>query len=165
MQMEKKDKELQLEEDLEFLRKDWKFERIGWVLMLVFLLAALAGVFGRGGLIWNETTVGNKTTGIEIEYSEVWRKEAPEELILTGSGADTVIEIYTRQMDMIKVENMLPQPERSEFTSDKITLFYQPVSGSRTIHVHINPLKFGRFKARVKAGTKEAVNFSVFIYP
>ena len=163
--MEKQNEGLQLEDDIEFLRKDWKFERIGWVFLTLFVLAAAAGLFGRGGFIWNKAVAGNSEDGLALEYNPFWRQQSPEELKITMSGADTSIVFSSTGLDDIKIENVLPQPEHLDHSENKLTVTYKNSAEARVIKVFLDPQKIGPFKCRVTTGNKPAANLSVFIYP
>jgi hypothetical protein len=42
--------QFQIDEDLNFQRREWKIQRAGWVTMALVIIAALLGVFGAGPL-------------------------------------------------------------------------------------------------------------------
>lgn len=42
--------ELEIEEDLDFQRRMWRLQQIGWALLVLVVVAALLGLFGKGPL-------------------------------------------------------------------------------------------------------------------
>ena len=69
--MSKKDRSIEIDEDLGFLRKEWHFQRIGVAFMGVFVMAALllSGEFDAGelraarALLRRPSPAGLKATG------------------------------------------------------------------------------------------------------
>ena len=45
---------LQIEEDLPLQERTWRFQRVGWAIMGLLLLSALAGLFANGPLSWGK---------------------------------------------------------------------------------------------------------------
>ena len=64
MPEQKQNDRLQINEDIEFQKKEWNWARLGWVLMLIIALAGLLGLFGQGPLSKSTARAG----GIEVEY-------------------------------------------------------------------------------------------------
>ena len=58
---------LDVHQDLPHERLEWTFEPIGWVVIALVLLAALAGLLGRGPL--SRATVGHDGAALRVEYN------------------------------------------------------------------------------------------------
>jgi hypothetical protein len=75
-----------IEEDLPYQRRTWRFERIGWVLMALFVLAALLGATGSGGpLVRVEATTPDGA--LRIRYDRIQRQGAPTTLRFAARAA------------------------------------------------------------------------------
>ena len=67
---------LQIEEDRAHQRREWRIERVGWVLMAGLLLAGLLGLLGDGPL--SRATAGS-AGALSVEYDRLQRAAAPYE--------------------------------------------------------------------------------------
>jgi hypothetical protein len=79
---------LDVEQDMPFIRKEWAAERIAWVVFLLLFLAALAGLLGTGPLSHTTASSG----AMEVEYYRFVHRNTGTELIITPGEAtgDTV---------------------------------------------------------------------------
>ncbi len=67
---------LEVDEDMQFQRKEWTVEHWSWIGMAIIAIAALLGLFGQG--ILSKTTVENGP--IQVEYGRFERLLAPIQL-------------------------------------------------------------------------------------
>jgi hypothetical protein len=75
-----RDDGLQITEDLDFQHRIWKLQRIGWAVMVLLILAAVLGLFGRG--ILSRAVVTDAQGQLSVEYSRFARFQAPVELVV-----------------------------------------------------------------------------------
>src|SRR5687768_1221020 len=78
-------KEIDLEEDMRFQKKEWRVQHIGWAVWVVILLAAAIGLTGRG--LFSKGYVSEPESGLHLEYDRVTRHESSSELILRIGAA------------------------------------------------------------------------------
>lgn len=57
---------LEVSQDLNFQRREWVVQRVGWVVMAVLLVAALLGLFGPGPL--SKSIAGSASGPVRAEY-------------------------------------------------------------------------------------------------
>ena len=163
--MEKINNELQIEQDVDFQRKNWKFERAGWLFMLLFVLAAVAGLFGRGGVIWNTSVAGDKNDGLEIKYSSFVRQQAPEELEINMGGTETTLVVQSKDFNKIQINNVVPQPEKTESSADKITYTFPPQQTDRSVNISYKAKEVGSAAFEISNGLGKKYSINQFIYP
>ena len=103
---------LDLDSDRSFQEKWWVIERIGWLIMLAIVLAALAGLTGRGGpLASAEVEAGD----VRVTYPRVARWQTAAEMTVEfpaqrmGSGE---ILLPSDFVSLFSVESVSPQPSR-----------------------------------------------------
>ena len=70
--------DIELAEDMEFQRKNWRAERIGWAVLAFILLAAALGLFGQGPL--GGTVVAAGDDSLSLTYERFWRLSSPTRL-------------------------------------------------------------------------------------
>jgi hypothetical protein len=159
--------DLQIEQDLQFERRSWVAERVGWGLMMLLVAAALAGLFGGG--IASRRTIGGP--GIEFEYNRFGRYDSPDTIILRVSPALTAsgelrIRLSEEFLEKVQIENIDPEPDESTAGgTDRVFLFRTHSSqGLLRIRVHLIPRAIGRVAGRVGAGGVN-LDFAQWIYP
>jgi hypothetical protein len=121
MAAKQRGKEPEIDQDLAFQQKMWWFQRMGWVMMLLVALAAVAGLFGVGGPLSRQQAGAGP---LRLEYQRFVRYEAPAALTvqLAPQGGDTVS--FWLGQDFIErflVEHVIPEPEHVEATPDRVT--------------------------------------------
>ena len=72
---------LALDQDLDFQRRSWRLQRLGWSAMGVTVLAALLGLFGTGPL--SSATVSSQDEALTLQYNRFWRVQSPMTLRLS----------------------------------------------------------------------------------
>ena len=69
----KKIDDLQIDEDMEFQRRSWIVQRIGWAIFALVILLAALGLFGDG--ILSDTKAGQEEGALWLEYPRFERFE------------------------------------------------------------------------------------------
>ena len=73
--MSRKARTLEIEEDLQFQRKEWFYQRFGVALLLVLVIAAAIGVTGMGGPM-SHAEAGEREGPLFVEYERFVRRGA-----------------------------------------------------------------------------------------
>ncbi|HTU90761.1 MAG TPA: hypothetical protein VMF69_11850 [Gemmataceae bacterium] len=71
--------------DPEFERRWWRIQRIIWGILVLLLLAGVAGVFGHGPL--SEATIHPSGSQLQVRYDPLARRETPSILKLSNATA------------------------------------------------------------------------------
>lgn len=113
---------IQINEDLDFLRREWRIQRIGWIAMLLTILLGLAGALGRGPLAATQT--GDPAT-LAIAYDRIIRHGAATEVRITAGPslpADTMLRVLVsaRYLNTAVVADIIPEPTASGVSGDFI---------------------------------------------
>lgn len=86
-------------------------QKIGWVLLALFVLAGAAGAFGSGAL----TRASLQRDGVRVDYDRVLRARAPSELriaIQRASPARVELAVEQPEPERIEIRELFPAPER-----------------------------------------------------
>lgn len=102
-------------EDVRFHQKFWVVERIGWMLLLLVLAAALLGAFGDGLL--SRVRVGPADRSFDASFVRFARKQAPVTLRLEVRPAARIdgsltVWISSDYLERFTVNAVIPKPER-----------------------------------------------------
>ncbi|MEW6443740.1 MAG: hypothetical protein AB1640_22590 [bacterium] len=161
---------LQVHQDLVHQRREWIFERIGWLLMGLLILGGLAGLSGPGPL--SHATTGDPGSSVWAEYNRFERKQAPAILkvhVATGvASGDTVrLWIDRKFIEKIEIRHMDPEPRAVLAGTDRMTFVIGVTdAGSETlVTCHFEPNEHGPLPARLGLEGARELRFSQFIYP
>jgi hypothetical protein len=162
--------DLEIEQDLDFERRSWTFERAGWVVMAMVWLAALVGLLGPGPL--SETTVGVQGGPLWLEYSRFGRFRAPLTLrVHLGPNADQQgpvrVWLSREYLEAVQIEQVTPQPQQVEAGLERITYVFAVSEPSRSTAAtfSLKTARFGRQRGCVGMADGPSLCFRQFFYP
>jgi hypothetical protein len=162
--------DLQIDEDLEWERGEWKFERIGWAVMALIILAALIGLFGRGPL--SSQTAGDENGEFWVEYERFVRYNSPEEVhvyvdpqFVQDDQLRLVIEgdfPHSNQLNEIS-----PTPDSVELSSGKQIYVWQTSDATGPMHIifQYNAIQLFNQNSRFGPEQADALEISQFVFP
>jgi hypothetical protein len=160
--------EIEIDEDLEFQRRYWRVQRIGWVLLALFLMAAAIGLFG-GGMVSRTTARGH---GLTIEYSRFARENAPMLIVVrvpasVAQAGQIQLSFNADYIAKLSFQRITPQPQAVEAAAGRVTFQFlanaQP--GDLTFSFEAKPREFGRASVQVMMEGSSGVGFWQLVYP
>jgi hypothetical protein len=115
--------DLEIEESMRAQRRLWKVQRAARVLALLLMALGVAGLFGGGPL--SHATVSHE--GFTLEYERVAYRDTPQtyRLRLAGdvaAGETVRIWVDRETAGRMKLEGVVPEPERSVLAGDRLIL-------------------------------------------
>ena len=162
-------RDLDLHEDERFQRRTWRVQRIGWVAMALFVLAALLGIFANGPV--SRAMVRDPAAGVTVEYDRFLRLGSPTTLrvrfepgaVRDGQVALRLATLYT---EAIGLEWIRPRPERSVAGPDGLVLLFSAAEEGRgAIELSINPREPGFAHGEIALLDRGTLRFRQFVYP
>jgi hypothetical protein len=122
--------DVQIEEDPRFQRREWRVQRVAWLAFALIIVAALAGVFGRGPL--SKASVSG--AGLRLHYERFARCRTPQTLTiqLTADDADAeqhVIWISRDYLQGMEIERITPEPASERLAPGRIEFHFEQASG------------------------------------
>jgi hypothetical protein len=162
--------DLEVHEDLTFENRQWGAERVGWLVMLAVVIAALLGAFGRGPLSKKSRQASDAS--LSIDYDRFGRLEAQTDVklhIAEGAVSDGELRLWLDRAYLAKFEirEINPEPERIDLSTDRATLVYR-VSGQKgplNVNLNLEPIEMGAVKGAVGVEGSAPVDFDQFVYP
>jgi len=108
---------LELEQDLDFQRRQWRLERIGWAVIGCIIVAGLAGLFGHSPFARAHVQTADQK--LTIEYDRFARYESDAEIRVSvelDGGGEQVFRLWmvSEYLDSLKVLEIDPVPLRGE---------------------------------------------------
>ena len=162
--MSKKGRTIEIEEDLAFQRKEWFWQRVGIVLLSLFVLAALLGVTGAGGPLANGD-IADPSGRIRVEYARIVRREAVTELrIHLQSDPPGFIQFWidAPYLEFVNVISIEPEPQTSTVENERHVYTVRAGSSGVTVALETKHARAGRFQGSIGIVNGPSVRFSQF---
>lgn len=147
-------KDLEIVEDLDYQRRSWIVQRVGWVVMGSLSLAGLLGLFGPGLLSWAKA--GKPGDRLWLEYERFERFQSPAQLrVHVAPGASqtgqTRLQIDRDYLEQIQLQQVTPQPWRVEAAGDQLGYIFQIAKPeqSTAITFYFQPQQIGSLSGSV----------------
>lgn len=154
------DHDTPVEEEIALHRKGWTVQRVGWVLMLVFLVAALLGLFGEGILSRKTIRAGN----LELVYERFCRYEHRLEMKLLSAGEHiNVVSLPKSYLEKFKIDKIVPAPS-SEVANPGYVSYLFNGNKNDTVSFYMAPLQRGSTGGLIKINN-QTVPIQQYIYP
>ncbi|HOB74326.1 MAG TPA: hypothetical protein PKG54_07350 [Phycisphaerae bacterium] len=161
--------DLDIDQDLSFQQRMWMIQRVGWVLMVLVLIAILLGLAGAGPLGRASTSAADGA--ITVKYDRFWRYSRPTKLQVRfdarpDSEGFARIWVDRQYLTQLILQGVVPEPSRVELSEDRLT-YALPVAaaGTTTVEFQIQPDAWGRLNGRMGIPAGAEVAFRQFIYP
>ena len=161
---------LEIGQDLDFQRKEWRAQRIGWVVMAVVALAAVLGLTGNGVLA--QATAGGAGDPLRIAYSRFDRLQSPTtlEIEIAGDaveGEQVELLVDRNYVQGLLIEKIVPEPAEVRSAADGVLYVFaveepgQPV----TVSFDVRHTSFGAKTGHIALADGPALGFGQFVYP
>jgi hypothetical protein len=134
------------ESELIFHEREWRIQRIGWIVLTIFLALAFAGLFGGGPL--SHARVGGATGS--IEYEHFVRGGTSTDLVVTPAAAAAGvhrIEIPSDYLEAFRVESITPEPTAVRMSGESLVYEFAAGAHGSSISFHIHPQRLWRHRA------------------
>ena len=122
-----------VEQDLDFQRREWTFQRIGWAVMLAIVVVGLLGLFATGPL--SRTTVTNADRTLRVSFEGFTRFGAPTQLVIDVppgaiGGGEARIALSRDYLTAFQVQAVAPEAERVEAAGADLVYVFKVDQGS-----------------------------------
>ncbi len=135
------------ESELIFHEKEWRIQRIGWIVLTIFLALAFAGLFGGGPL--SRARVGG--AGGSIEYEHFARTGTSTDLVVTpavaAAGGVHRIEIPSEYLRAFRIERITPEPAAVRMTGQRLVYEFAAGAPGSSVSFQIRPQRLWRHRA------------------
>jgi hypothetical protein len=165
--------DLEVNEDLDFQRHLWRFQRVGLVAMALVVVAALLGLFGGRGLLAQGKAGSNDEASLSVrEYDRFVRFMKPTELRVqlepgAASGGEARVWLDREYIEGVQIQRVSPQPDDVEGRPDRLTYVFKvnELDEPTAVTLNMMPQRFGLLQGQAGIEGEEPVNFNQFVYP
>ena len=156
-----------IQENMPMQQRVWRFERVGWYVLVLIVLLALAGLFGNGPL--SDAEVMSQDGRLKVEYQRLSRSGTTDNLFITVQGIPgqpVTVELEGSLLRKASIETIQPEPQMSMSHGPALLLqLGTSKDGRATLYLTLRSEHVGTLEGIVRAGPQSAVNFSTFLYP
>ena len=137
------ERELQVERDPDFQRRDWRFQRIGWGLMIAVIVAAFAGLLGGGPIAHRR--IASADSSLVIEYDRIIRYAAASSMRLhvrtPAASPDGFTRIWFDRegATAMHIESSVPSVDRSEMRGDSVIYPFRASARDFVVELRVRP--------------------------
>ena len=129
---------LEVADDRAWQERFWTVQRVGWLVMALFILAALFGATGKGGPLASASAATPDGT---LEYPRITRWQSAEDVIVRlpdSAAGDIELLVSPEFAEVYSVDSIVPQPSQSEATSEgHLFTFAATGKGPKEIILHV----------------------------
>ena len=155
----------EIEEDRAWQERFWTAQRIAWVVMALFILAALVGLTGKGGPLASATA---QTPGGSIEYPRIARWQSDELLTVKlppGASGEVELELSSAFIETFAVQTIKPEPSGAVATGTGHRFTFDvDGGGSKVIQFQLqaaNPVLFQPVRASIEGSRPAEMTVTV----
>lgn len=154
-------------EDMRLQRRVWRFERIGWYVLLGIVVLTLAGLFGNGPL--SQRSAGSLDGRITCEYQRFTRSGSTSSMLIRAQGepnSQVALLLDGPLFADLNIESLQPQPFLSLSHGLAFLLHLgTDKEGVATLHLTFGNGGVGAYAGRVSLASGSVVRLSTFVYP
>ncbi len=161
---------LEVSEDIEFEKRSWFWERVGQTVVMILILAALAGLFGGGPL--STARAVSPSGSLIVEHPRFTRNQSAYKLVIQVAPTavrDGALELWIDEAlaRALTINSISPTPEATRLGSGRLHLRFRasPDESLAPITVHATADAIGRERGQLGLTDGEHVDVSSFIYP
>ncbi|MFI8395872.1 hypothetical protein CXF97_00870 [Pseudomonas sp. Choline-02u-1] len=156
-----------VQEDMAYQLKVWRFEHIGWYLLVVCMLLGLLGLFSRGVLSSQDARSADGR--VQVEYEMFHRNGSTNPLKLSvhvAPEATVELDIGGELLDGFSIETLQPAPVRMRSSKQGMRLWLQAdAQGQATLYLTLRGDGLGLFRSHIRMPGSSDVKLNQFIYP
>ena len=155
---------LDVYEDWEFQKKEWRFERAGWLFLLLMLVGAMLGFSGSGPL--STKVVHTDDGGIQVTYGPYLRWQTSEFLEIEFTRAEQAREVAISDtlLKSWNIQKITPEP-KEVIAGENQTLFRFEGTGPGRVRFEYQAGQVGTLEGRLLFGGGQSVVLKQFALP
>jgi hypothetical protein len=160
-------REYPIREDMAYQLKVWRFERVGWYVLVLLMVLGLLGLFSRG--LFSSRDVHSEDGKVRVEYEMFHRNGSMNSMKISVSGvpeSQVELELAGDLLEGFSIETLQPEPLRTRSFSQGMRLWVQTdTQGQANLYLTLRGDGLGLFRSRIAASGTTGVKLDQFIFP
>ena len=163
--------DLDIAEDLDFQRRTWTVERIGWLVILFVVVAAVLGLCGSAGPL-NKAAAGERDDLLSVSYARFARHGAGTVLevrVAPEAARQGEVRLWIEEglFEVMELTQVAPEPEEVVLEPGRLVFVFPAAdaAGPLTISFDLEPTHYWRHTARLGLPDGPSVRVRQFVYP
>ncbi|HWH87749.1 MAG TPA: hypothetical protein VNV36_13370 [Pseudomonas sp.] len=156
-----------VQEDMAYQLKVWRFEHVGWYLLVLCMVLGLLGLFSRGVL--SSQDARSDDGKVRVQYEMFHRNGSTNALKLSVHAAPEAtveLDIGGELLDGFSIETMQPEPVRMRSSAQGMRVWLQAdAQGQATLYLTLRGDGLGLYRSHIRAAGSNDVPLTQFIFP
>ena len=159
--MSRKDRTLDIDEDLNFQKREWFFQRVGIGILFLFVLAALLGFTGKGGPV-SHGEAGERGGPVFVEFERFVRSSTTSTLTLhlRAAPGDVRVFVSAPYFEHVRIENVVPEPELVTIEAARHVYLIRMGSSEAIVTMQVDHESYGTLEAEIGLVDGPSVRFT-----
>lgn len=157
--------DLEVDDAPQFQQRQWRIQRLGWVLLAATVVTALLGFLGPGPMSWS--VVGEQA--LRMEHPRFPQLQAPTHLRFHFQAKTSSPELWVdrKYIEKFKIDAIVPAPRSQRAEADRLIFeFDAGVDAAATaVTFYVTPTDAGSAGARAGLIGGPTLTAWQFIYP
>ncbi|MCP2072536.1 UNVERIFIED_ORG: hypothetical protein J2Y77_001972 [Pseudomonas lini] len=154
-------------EDMDYQLKVWRFERVGWYILVLLVVLTLLGLFSRGPL--SSRDLQSRDGSLGVEYETFNRNGSTNPMIVHMKGQpNAVLEVALdgAWLQGFEVQTLQPQPVRAASAGQGMRFWVQAdAQGQASLYLSLLGQGLGIYHGRLAMPGGASLSFDQFIFP
>ena len=162
------DKNFEIDQDLNFQEREWRWERISWIVIASIMIAGLMGLFGHHPFarVRSQTPNGQ----VVIDYERFGRYDSSGQIFIKSApahGQDNMVHVWldAEYLDAINVVSVSPWPLRGEAREGQRAFVFRTDGTPFSATLSIQFRTMGLVRGRVGVSEQEPVSLTHMVWP
>lgn len=161
-------RDLDVQQDDRFQQREWRIERVGTLLLALFILAGLLGVIGPGPV--SHTTTNSEAGSFSVDYQRIAHYMGDDTLTVRVSetaveNGMVVIVLTGPWTSAVDISSVSPAPSSQYATAGGVAMEFEVLQpGDLEISFSFSASEHWLLEARATVG-EDSVGFSQFVLP
>jgi hypothetical protein len=161
--------DLDIDQDMNFQRQQWRVQRSAWFAGVLILLLALTGIFG-GGPLANATATDSDHV-IDVDYERIDRRHSPSTLFFDVApvGTQPTIELWISNsfLGNVELQTIVPEPNGAEAGPDRTLFAFSASDGNEPVRIRFDyePTSIGLHDMSIGLVDGPSVDIRIVVLP